>query len=60
MNPIFQNESCTPFSDVQSPCVVGNLAAFAVNVSNAEQVMVGLEFARTHNLRVSIKNTGHE
>jgi hypothetical protein len=56
----FQNNSCSPFTNESTPCVLGNQAVFSVNVSGVDDIVAGLAFARTHNIRLVIKNTGHE
>ena len=58
--PYFQNQSCDPYTPVSQPCVLGNYASFSINVTCAEDVIAGLEFAKKQNVRVVIKNTGHE
>ena len=60
MAPYYQNQSCDPFTPASQPCDLGNYAAYSINVSSAEDVAAGLEFAGKTNLRVAIKNTGHE
>lgn len=42
------------------PCTLGNLASYALNISNAEAVVTGIRFARDNNIRLTIKNTGHD
>ncbi|KAH9226004.1 hypothetical protein K456DRAFT_1755090 [Colletotrichum gloeosporioides 23] len=37
-----------------------NIASYAINVSSVSDVVAGLEFARQNNVRLSIKNTGHD
>jgi len=60
MAPIFQNLTCAPYTPVSTPCTLGNLAVYAINVTCASDVVAGLKFAREKNIRISIKNTGHE
>lgn len=60
MNPYFLNHSCDPFTDNSKPCLNGNLPEYAINVSSAADVAAGLKFAEKNNIRVTIKNTGHE
>ncbi|KAI1365805.1 FAD-binding domain-containing protein [Xylaria arbuscula] len=57
----FTNDSCNPFlADDGYTCTLGNLAPYAINVSDASSVVAGINFARDHNLRLTIKNTGHD
>ncbi|KAK6598450.1 FAD binding domain-containing protein [Botrytis cinerea] len=62
MSPYWLNNSCSPFlgSNTSSICALGNLASFALNVSSASDVIAALKFARESNIRLTIKNTGHD
>ncbi|KAK6596789.1 FAD binding domain protein [Botrytis cinerea] len=62
MSPYWLNNSCSPFlgSNTSSICALGNLASFALNVSSASDVIAALKFARENNIRLTIKNTGHD
>ncbi len=60
MSPYWQNNSCSPFTPPNASCVLGNMASYAINVSTAADVVAGLGFARKHNVRLTIKNTGHD
>ncbi|KAJ8063556.1 hypothetical protein OCU04_007428 [Sclerotinia nivalis] len=65
MSPYWQNNSCSPFSQYLGPngtgtCTLGNVAQYAINVSDAATVVAGLQFATEKNIRVTIKNTGHD
>ncbi|KAI4623422.1 hypothetical protein J4E80_003232 [Alternaria sp. BMP 0032] len=56
----FQNSTCDPWTDRSTPCELGHLAVYAINVSQPADVSAGLAFAHEHKIRVSIKNTGHD
>ncbi|CAJ2514332.1 Uu.00g024510.m01.CDS01 [Anthostomella pinea] len=67
VSPYFENNTCTPFVPVDtqstndtSLCQLGNMASYAIEVSGVETVVAGLSFAREHNLRLIVKNTGHD
>ncbi|KAL4976032.1 hypothetical protein BDW66DRAFT_151378 [Aspergillus desertorum] len=60
MSPYWQNNSCSPFTSRDTPCSLGNIAPYAINVSSAQDVVAGLAFAQQNNIRLSIKNTGHD
>jgi hypothetical protein len=60
MNPAFQNQSCDPFTPTDTPCELGNYATYSINVTGANDVIAGINFARRNNVRLVIKNTGHE
>ncbi|GAP90162.1 putative FAD binding domain protein [Rosellinia necatrix] len=58
--PWFQNQSCTPFEAEGSPCNLGNYASYSIEVLSTEDVITGVEFARKKNIRLVVKNTGHD
>ncbi|KAL4953929.1 hypothetical protein BDW69DRAFT_205502 [Aspergillus filifer] len=60
MAPFFANASCDPFQPISKPCLLGNYIFYAVNVSSASQVSKTLAFARENNIRLVIRNTGHD
>lgn len=60
MDPYWQNQSCDPFTPRSNACDLGNYVDFTVNVSSASDVVAGLQFAQKNNVRIVIKNTGHE
>ena len=60
MSPWFQNASCNPWGPVSTPCSLGNDVKYSINVSSVQDVIAGLAFARQNQVRVVIKNTGHE
>ncbi|UKZ80191.1 hypothetical protein TrVFT333_007948 [Trichoderma virens FT-333] len=41
-------------------CSLGDSPYYAVNVTNANDISLALKFASQHNMRVSIKQTGHD
>ncbi|KAG6913137.1 hypothetical protein DXG01_009384, partial [Tephrocybe rancida] len=41
-------------------CSLGRLASYYVDVRNALHILAALQFAHAHNIRLSIKNTGHD
>ncbi|KAL4936698.1 hypothetical protein BDV06DRAFT_88748 [Aspergillus oleicola] len=60
MAPFFANASCDPFHAITKPCLLGNYISYAVNVSAASHVSKTLSFAKKHNIRLVIRNTGHD
>jgi len=60
MNGFFQKDFCTPFTPRSTPCELGDYVRYSINVSSAADVVTGIKFAREHNVRLVIKNTGHE
>lgn len=60
MAAIFANESCDPFTDRAAQCVVGSYVQYAVNASGASEYIETLAFAKQRNIRLVIRNTGHD
>lgn len=60
MQPFFANQSCDPFTPEARACVLGNYVNYAVNVSSNADVVAALSFATKNNIRVVVRNTGHE
>ncbi|KAI0502948.1 hypothetical protein F5B22DRAFT_580098 [Xylaria bambusicola] len=58
--PFYQNQSCDPFTAIDKPCELGNYAQYSIAVSSVEDVQAGIKFARENNIRLTIKNTGHD
>lgn len=58
--PWFQNGTCDPFHPESQPCTLGDLVEYTINASSATDVAAGLKFAQEKNIRLAIKNTGHE
>lgn len=56
----FQNNTCTPFGASLAPCDLGNRASYSINVQSAEDVQQGLKFAQKQNVRLVVKNSGHD
>lgn len=64
----WNNNSCSPFESALAlntpqdarPCELGNLAQYAIKVTDAESVIAGVKFARDRNIRLTVKNTGHD
>ncbi|EHK20934.1 uncharacterized protein TRIVIDRAFT_59399 [Trichoderma virens Gv29-8] len=60
MSTWFQNNTCTPLTDPSTPCVPGDRAAYSIDVRSASDALAGLQFASKHNIRLVIKNSGHD
>lgn len=43
-----------------SECELGGAPVYTVNATDAGQIAAGIRFARQHNLRLVIRNTGHD
>ncbi|KAK6431063.1 hypothetical protein LTR95_012775 [Oleoguttula sp. CCFEE 5521] len=62
MAPYFANQSCDPFTARDFQCVIGTYVQYAdrVNVACPEDVAAGVHFANKQNIRLVIRNTGHD
>ncbi|KAH8431437.1 FAD-dependent oxidoreductase [Aspergillus melleus] len=60
MAPYFANNSCDPFHPPGKPCTLDSYVAYAVNASTPEHVTRALQFVRQHNIRLVVRNTGHD
>lgn len=41
-------------------CTLGGHASYSINVKNIAQIQLGINFARNTNMRLVVKNTGHD
>jgi FAD/FMN-containing dehydrogenase len=54
------NHTCDPFTSPDTPCTLGNLVSYAVNASSPADYARAVRFATKKNIRLVIRNTGHE
>lgn len=59
-NPYWLNDSCSPYTSESAKCTLGNIVDYTIDVSSAADVVAGVKFAQDKNIRLVIKNTGHE
>jgi len=60
MAPFFANRSCDPFTDPGYGCVLGTYVQYSINVSSPADVAAGIRFSNDRNIRLVIRNTGHD
>ncbi|KAL6719815.1 hypothetical protein ACLMJK_001736 [Lecanora helva] len=60
MAPFFAGNSCDPFTPKETPCTLGKLINFAINVSEPADIAKGIAFATDNNIRLVVRNTGHD
>lgn len=60
MAPFFANQSCDPFQPRDRPCELGNYVRYAVDASGPADVQKAIAFAASKNIRLVIRNTGHD
>ncbi|KAJ0383473.1 hypothetical protein COL922a_010418 [Colletotrichum nupharicola] len=63
MSPLYQGLTCMP-SGVNNisagTCTVGGYPSYVVKATNVAQIQLAVNFARNLNLRLVVKNTGHD
>jgi FAD/FMN-containing dehydrogenase len=52
--------SSNPEVTLYSTCSLGRLATYYVDVRNTSHISAAFQFAKVHNIRISVKNTGHD
>lgn len=60
MAPYFANQSCDPFYPKNAQCVIGSYVQYAVNASEAADYQKTIAFTKKNNIRLTIRNTGHD
>ncbi|KAH8667106.1 hypothetical protein BX600DRAFT_436471 [Xylariales sp. PMI_506] len=60
--PVFEGVTCVPpsFAPPNTTCTLGGLPSYIVNVTNVAQIQLAINFARNRNIRLVVKNTGHD
>ena len=62
MSPLFQGLSCLPYDGAlaNATCTLGGYPVYVVNARSAWDVQAAVNFARNMNIRLVVKNTGHD
>lgn len=60
MSPLFQGKTCMPQNGDDGTCKLGGFPSYAVNISTVAQIQLAINFARNTNIRLVVKNTGHD
>ncbi|TGO19281.1 hypothetical protein BTUL_0005g01300 [Botrytis tulipae] len=60
MWPLYQGRTCMPTNDTSASCTLGAYPMYELKVSNVAQIQLAVNFARNANLRLVVKNTGHD
>ncbi|KAF6796333.1 restculine oxidase [Colletotrichum sojae] len=63
MSPLYQGLTCVPPSvnNISTgACTVGGYPSYVVKATNVAQIQLAVNFARNLNLRLVVKNTGHD
>jgi FAD binding domain len=54
------NNTCLPTTDPTTSCTRGNYPVYVINATSTAHIQIGVIFARLFNIRLIIKNTGHD
>ncbi|KAH6615256.1 hypothetical protein C7974DRAFT_61788 [Boeremia exigua] len=58
--PFMSNSTCLPTTDPTTPCTRGFMGVYVVLATKKEHIQSAVDFARERNLRLIIRNTGHD
>lgn len=60
MWPLYQGLTCMPTTTPSDTCQLGAYPSYAIEVRSVYQIQLAINFARNANLRLVVKNTGHD
>ncbi|KAJ2902229.1 putative fad binding domain protein [Zalerion maritima] len=60
MWPLYEGRTCMPTDYPTDSCTQGAYPEYVVNASTVAQIQLAVNFARNANLRLVVKNTGHD
>lgn len=60
MAAFWANMSCDPFTARDAPCSIGTYVQYAVKATGADDYRKTIAFAKQNNIRLVIRNTGHD
>ena len=63
MNPLYYGMTCpipTSGDSANGTCTQGGYSEYAVKVDNVAQIQLAVNLARNLNLRLAVRNTGHD
>ncbi|KAM0419046.1 hypothetical protein ACHAPT_011985 [Fusarium lateritium] len=60
MSPLYEGLTCPPGEDPNGECTLGGYPVYSVDAHNVAHIQLAVNFARSNNLRLVIKNTGHD
>ena len=60
MAPSIANETCDAFTPANTTCTLGNMVVYSVNATTTSHLIESIAFAKSKNVRLVIRNTGHE
>ncbi|KAM5346283.1 hypothetical protein ACJ41O_009288 [Fusarium nematophilum] len=61
MSPLFEGATCEPQNAaLGGNCTLGGFPLYSLNITSVAQVQLAINFARNLNLRLVVRNTGHD
>ncbi|EXK25348.1 hypothetical protein FOXG_17560 [Fusarium oxysporum f. sp. lycopersici 4287] len=60
MSPVYEGLTCQSSENPSGTCKLGGYPAYVIDAQNVGHIQLAINFARTLNLRLVIKNTGHD
>ncbi|KXJ87473.1 FAD binding domain protein [Microdochium bolleyi] len=60
MWPLYQGLTCMPTTTPSDSCQLGAYPSYAIEARSVYQIQLAINFARNANLRLVVKNTGHD
>ncbi|PSN61576.1 FAD/FMN-containing isoamyl alcohol oxidase-like protein MreA [Corynespora cassiicola Philippines] len=58
--PLYTNNTCLPTDNANATCTSGFYGNYVILATTKSHIKAGIDFAREHNLRLVIRNTGHD
>ncbi|KAM0465689.1 hypothetical protein ACHAPV_001746 [Trichoderma viride] len=56
----FTNDTCRPSRNPNTPCTLGNYPVYVIMAKTQQDIKAGVDFARENNIRLVVRNTGHD
>ncbi|KAH8683925.1 hypothetical protein BGZ61DRAFT_394241 [Ilyonectria robusta] len=61
MSPLYEGATCEPQgASLGKNCTLGAFPTYSLNITNVAQIQLAINFARNANLRLVVRNTGHD
>lgn len=61
MSPLYEGATCEPQdAALGKNCTLGAFPTYSLNITNVAQIQLAINFARNANLRLVVRNTGHD
>jgi hypothetical protein len=58
--PLYTNNTCLPTDNANATCTQGFYGIYVIQATTKQHIKAGVDFARERNLRLIIRNTGHD